>query len=112
MPLTAFSQKGKTIILNGKILDQSNLKPLSGVSIQLLGTQNFTFSGDDGSFEFKLRQTGNINIGFTLLGRKPTQQQLRLSGDSTIVVYMETLSLALKEVVVHLFFQELAFDSR
>jgi outer membrane receptor for ferrienterochelin and colicin len=100
MPLIAFSQKSKTITLNGKILDQSNLKPLSGVSIQLLGTQNFTFSADDGSFEFKLRQAGNISIGFTQLGRKPSQQQLQLSSDTTIIVYMETLSLALKEVAV------------
>lgn len=96
----AFSQKSNTIILKGKVLDQSNLKPLSGVSIQLLGTQTFRFSGDDGSFEFKLQQTGNISISFALLGKKAVQQEIYLRGDTAIVVYMETLSLALKEVAV------------
>ncbi|MFC4213384.1 TonB-dependent receptor domain-containing protein [Pedobacter lithocola] len=100
MPFIAFSQKSKTILLKGKVLDLSNSKPLSGVSIQALGTQNFKFSADDGSFELRLKQDGNQSISFSLLGKKPIQQDFNLKSDTTIVIYMETLSLALKEVAV------------
>lgn len=100
MPLTALSQKGKTSIVKGKIIEQSSSKPLSGVAVQVLGTQSFSFSGDEGSFELKARQGENISLSFSLLGKKPVQSSFLIKADTNIVIYMETLSLALEEVAV------------
>lgn len=88
------------VTLKGKIFDQTDSKPLSGVFIQLMGSQTFRYSADDGSFELKVKQSENIGISFSLLGKKNLQREYQIFTDTAVIINMETLSLALKEIAV------------
>jgi len=99
LPFAAFSQ-AKKVTLSGKIMDPETAKPVAGVFVQVMGSQTYSLSSEAGIFSLSGQPAGKATISFTLPGRKELQQTLVLQRDTFITVYMDVLSLALKEVSI------------
>lgn len=70
----AFSQSTATV--SGVVTDE-NKKPVADVSIGIAGSQYSTFSKEDGSYSLAV-PTGDIQLVFSLLGKKPISVKLNL----------------------------------
>lgn len=99
LPISALGQltKGK---VSGKVVDKVTLKPLGNVFIQLQGSQRYAVSAENGTFVLTGQPLAPLTLNFSLLGKKSVQHSFELSADTSITVYMESLSLALKEVAI------------
>lgn len=98
--LFAFSQK-KGATISGTVLNEEE-KPLSGVSIVILGQQKGVRSSDSGTFLVKVPADRAIALVFTFNGYKSVQQNFILNeGEAEkITVRMEPGSVVMEEVVV------------
>lgn len=79
------------ITLTGKILDEKN-QPLPGVNVFLKGTFDGASSDADGKFIFETSETGSQILAFSMLGFKPQEISLNLTGSE-----LEIPALILKE---------------
>lgn len=90
-----FSQK----TISGKILSKETSTALSGVFVRDTKTENWTISDKDGNFSIILPYFQDIELNFSILGKKDINQSLQ-NNQNSITVYLEDNTLHLKEVVV------------
>ncbi len=97
---SAFAQK-KPAYVSGKVLDEEE-RPLSNVSITILGKQTGYITADSGTFRIKVPADKAFALVFTYTGMKTEQRNFLLNEgeEETIVVRMEKGARELKEVVV------------
>ncbi|MEN2401357.1 TonB-dependent receptor [Flavobacterium sp. MC2016-06] len=91
----AFSQK----TISGKVIDKENAIPLAGVFIKDTKTENWSISDKDGNFSMTLSYFQDIELNFSILGKKEINQILK-NDQNFITVYLEDNTLHLKEVMV------------
>jgi hypothetical protein len=96
----AFAQK-KPAYVSGKVLDE-NEKPLSNVSVVILGQQKGIVTSDSGTFRLKVTADRAFAIVFSYTGFKSQQKNFLLSEneEETIVIRMEREGKTLQEVIV------------
>ncbi len=90
-----FSQK----VVSGKILSKETSSALAGVFVRDTKTENWTISDKDGNFSISIPYFQDIELNFSILGKKDINQTLQ-NGQNTITVYLEDNTLHLKEVMV------------
>ncbi len=91
----------KAAFVSGKILDE-NEKPLSGVSVIILGRQSGLITSDSGTFRMKVPADKAIALVFSFTGYKTEQRNFLLNEqeEERFVVRMERGERSLQEVVV------------
>ena len=90
-----FSQK----TISGKVLSREDSTALSGVFVRDTKTENWTISDKEGNFSLTLPYYQDIELNFSILGKKDINQNLK-NDQSSITVYLEDNTLHLKEVMV------------
>lgn len=90
-----FSQK----TISGKVLSKETGTSLSGVFVRDTKTENWTISDKDGNFSITIPYFQDIELNFSILGKKEINQTLQ-NGQNTVTVYLEDNTLHLKEVTV------------
>ena len=96
----AFAQK-KPAIVSGTVMDE-NEKPLSNVSVMILGRQAGIVTNDSGNFRIQVTAGRAFAIVFSFTGYKTEQRNFILNEqeEERIAVHMERGSRQLQEVVV------------
>ena len=96
----ALSQK-KPAYVSGKVLDE-NERPLSNVSVVILGRPTGLITSDSGTFRVKVPTDKAFALVFSFTGYKDEQRNFLLNEgeEETIVVRMERGAKQLEEVVV------------
>jgi outer membrane receptor for ferrienterochelin and colicin len=95
----SLSQQRK-ITVKGLILKSEDKVPIEGVFIQSAQSNYYALSGAKGEFTLQGQAPGKIILNFSFLGRKVIQKTLVSANDTSLVIYMEILSLAMNEVSV------------
>src|SRR5450631_3950221 len=95
----AFSQGNNLIYISGRVNDKDSGKPLSGVSVEIKGTNTGTITSDSGSFTLKTKFKFPLTLIFTSVGFAP-QEFVVKSIESNLYVALETQTALGKEVVV------------
>ena len=97
----AVQAQKKAAIISGKVVNEND-KPLSHVSITILGQEKGISSSDSGTFQLKVPSYKAFALVFTYTGLKTVQQNFLLSEgeQEMITVKMETATTTLKEVVI------------
>jgi outer membrane cobalamin receptor len=90
----------KKYTLSGIITDGSDNEPLTGVSVQVLGTEKFDLTGLDGSFRITDIPEGNYEVEFTYLGYTTYVEKLNLVSNRALNVKLRESSLLIDEVIV------------
>jgi len=98
--LPASAQK-KLAVVSGKVLDE-NEKPLSGVSVTVLGRQSGLMTSDSGTFRLKVSAEHAFALVFSFTGYKTEQRNFLLNEqeEEHVVIRMEKGQKTLQEVVV------------
>jgi len=98
--ISAFSQT-RSAIVTGRIVDEND-KPISKVSIVILGRSTGTSSNDSGSFSIKVPANKSFALIFTYTGYNEVQKNFYMSDgeEEKITVQMETGSRTLQTVEV------------
>ncbi|HEV8270460.1 MAG TPA: carboxypeptidase-like regulatory domain-containing protein, partial [Chitinophagaceae bacterium] len=101
MSVTSIFAQKKPAYVSGKVLDE-NEKPLSNVSVTILGQQKGIITSDSGTFRLKVTADRAFAIVFSYTGFKSQQKNFLLSEseEETIVIRMEREGKTLEEVVV------------
>lgn len=93
-PIFLFSQNNG--IINGKITDKANNKPLSGMNVRLVGTQLGSVSNKQGNFSISNLQPGLYSIQVTGIGYlKVTLDNIQVTNAKPV-----TLDIEMKETVI------------
>jgi outer membrane receptor for ferrienterochelin and colicin len=95
----SLSQQRK-ITVKGIVLKSEDKMPIEGVFVQSLQSNSYSLSNQKGEFILYKQSPGEILINVSLLGRKTIQQAFFAKNDTTIIIYMEILSLSMNEVSV------------
>ncbi len=90
-----FAQK----TISGKVLSKETSTSITGVFVRDTKTENWTISDKDGNFSITIPYFQDIELNFSILGKKDVNQILK-NNQSSIIVYLEDNTLRLKEVVV------------
>jgi len=98
--MSLFSQN-KSAVINGKLVDEND-KPISRVSVVILGRSSGTTTNDSGYFNIKVPAGRSFALVFTFTGYNEVQKNFFLSDgeEEKITVQMEKGSKTLKTVVV------------
>ena len=83
--------------VTGKVTDEKDNTPLSGVSVSVKGTKIGTTTGADGTFSLSVPETAKA-LHFTLVDY--TEVEVLLAGKTNFALTMASASKALSEVVV------------
>ncbi|MBC7849811.1 MAG: carboxypeptidase-like regulatory domain-containing protein, partial [Chitinophagaceae bacterium] len=96
----SFAQK-KNGVVSGRVLDE-NEKPLTGVSIMILGRSSGVMSSDSGTFRMTVPADRAFGIILSFLGYKTEQRNFLINEneEEQIVVRMERGSREMETVVV------------
>lgn len=92
--------QAKKITISGKVTEANDGKALANVFVQVVGTETYALTHEDGSFKLLGQALGKTTLVFSQLGKKTLQQNYVFVGDTLINIRLEVLSLALKEVAV------------
>ncbi len=97
---STFAQK-KPAFVSGKVLDE-NEKPLSNVSVVILGQQKGIVTSDSGTFRLKVTADRAFAIVFSYTGFRSQQKNFLLNEneEETIVIRLEREGKVLEEVIV------------
>jgi hypothetical protein len=97
---SVFAQK-KPAYVSGKVLDE-NEKPLSNVSVVILGQQKGIITSDSGTFRLKVTADRAFAIVFSYTGFRSQQKNFLLNEneEETIVIRLEREGKTLEEVIV------------
>lgn len=90
-----FSQK----TISGKVLSKETSTSIAGVYVRDTKTENWTISDKDGNFTITIPYFQDIELNFSILGKKDINLTLK-NDQNSITVYLEDNTLRLKEVVV------------
>src|SRR6187401_2481253 len=101
LPATSIFAQKKPAYVSGKVLDE-NEKPLSNVSVVILGQQKGIATTDSGTFRLKVTADRAFAIVFSYTGFKSQQKNFLLneSEEETIVIRLEREGKTLEEVIV------------
>ena len=101
LPVTSLFAQKKPAYVSGKVLDE-NEKPLSNVSVVILGQQKGIATTDSGTFRLKVTADRAFAIVFSYTGFKSQQKNFLLSEneEETIVIRLEREGKTLEEVIV------------
>src|SRR6187455_755746 len=101
LSITPISAQKKPAYVSGKVLDE-NEKPLSNVSVVILGQQKGIATTDSGTFRLKVTADRAFAIVFSYTGFKSQQKNFLLneSEEETIVIRLEREGKTLEEVIV------------
>src|SRR6185436_5619475 len=101
LPVTSVFAQKKPAYVSGKVLDE-NEKPLSNVSVVILGQQKGIITSDSGTFRLKVTADRAFAIVFSYTGFKSQQKNFLLNEneEETIVIRLEREGKTLEEVVV------------
>lgn len=91
----AFFTSNAQYRIEGSVTTQKN-EPLEGVSISIKDSYYGATSTKDGRFAFQVADTGLKTIQLTIMGYKPLEQQITVSGQ------ISTLSFQMKEAITDL----------
>jgi hypothetical protein len=96
----SFAQK-KSAVISGKVLDE-NEKPLSNVSVTILGQQKGISTSDSGTFRIKVPADKAFALVFSYSGYKTAQQNFLLNENESeqITIRLEPGQGVLEEVVI------------
>ena len=86
--------------LTGNVFDSSTNEPLTGVTISLLGTDQYDFSGLDGSFRFQGVKTGTYTVEVSYIGYLTYTEEVKMESNRTINIKLKESSLLLNEVII------------
>ncbi|MFD1601388.1 TonB-dependent receptor domain-containing protein [Flavobacterium artemisiae] len=86
-------------VISGKVLSKETSTALPSVFVRDTKTENWTITDKDGNFTITLPYFQDIELNFSILGKKDINQTLK-NGQNTITVYLEDNTLHLKEVMV------------
>jgi carboxypeptidase-like protein/TonB-dependent receptor-like protein len=100
LALLSFSQK-KFAFVSGRVLDE-NEKPMSNVSVVILGKQTGIMTSDSGTFRLKVPSDKAFAIQFSYSGYKMEQRNFLLNADEeeTVTIRMERGNAVLPEVII------------
>jgi hypothetical protein len=100
-PFTQLPAQKSGAIISGKILDE-NEKPLSGVSIVLLGRESGLVSSDSGTFRMHVPVDKAFALVFSYTGYKSVQQNFILNDkeEEHIIIRMERSETKLDSITV------------
>ena len=98
--ITVFGQK-KTASINGKVIDEEE-RPMSGVSIIILGQQKGLVTDQDGKFSLTVPANRAFALVFSYTNYRSSQQNYLLNeGESeTVTVRLERSTTVMEEIVV------------
>src|SRR5262245_51097545 len=98
--IESFSQK-KYAYVSGKVLDEEE-KPLSNVSVIILGQQKGIVTSDSGTFRLRVTADRAFAIVFSYTGFKSQQKNFLLSEneEEKVVMRLEREGKVLEEVIV------------
>jgi hypothetical protein len=98
---SAISAQKKTALVTGKVLDENN-KPLSGVSVMMLGKTSGTVTNDSGTFSIKVPAAKAFALLFTFSGYKEVQKNFYLSDGEkeNIIITLQRGGTTLQTVIV------------
>jgi hypothetical protein len=98
--VTTYSQT-KQAFVSGRVVDEND-KPVSGVSVVILGRQSGTTTNDTGYFRIKVPASRSFGLVFSFTGYNELQKNFYLSIDEEekITIQMERGSQTLKTVEV------------
>ena len=101
LPVTSIFAQKKPAYVSGKVLDE-NEKPLSNVSVTILGQQTGIVTSDSGTFRLKVTADRAFAIVFSYTAFKSQQKNFLLSEneEETIVIRLEREGKTLEEVIV------------
>jgi TonB-dependent starch-binding outer membrane protein SusC len=88
---------GQGITVRGTITDAAINEPLTGVTVQVMGTMTGAISGPDGSYSVNV-PAGATTLAFSFVGY--VTQEIAIAGRTVIDVVMTETITALEEVVV------------
>lgn len=90
-----FAQK----TISGKVLSKETSTSIAGVFVRDTKTENWTISDKDGNFTITIPYFQDIELNFSILGKKDINLTLK-NDQNSITVYLEDNTLHLKEVTV------------
>ncbi len=82
--LVANNDPGNITLLSGKIIDKQTGEALTGVKIQIKGTDKYCYSDMNGCFAITLIGSNNTEVAIEMVGYEPTtlkSKELSLSSD-------------------------------
>ena len=84
-----------TCTITGKILDNVTGEALTGVKVEIPGTNLFTYSDFDGNFSFEQLEPGNYDIATIFISYKTTtfkDVDLKSGKDQTVKITLKPLT--------------------
>ncbi|HVN57933.1 MAG TPA: TonB-dependent receptor [Bacteroidales bacterium] len=85
--------------IHGHVYDEKG-EPLAGAGISVANTLSGTYSGSDGSYEIKLRDTGKYTVVFIFLGYEKLTKEVEATGSVSLDAVMTRALLMTDEVIV------------
>lgn len=96
---SAFAQT-QTLKILGAVYNSELKKPLKGVSIQVVGSEQATVSDDNGNFEVEGDPSATIILTFSLQGFEKKEFQVQRTGEN-LTIRLSPISNRLNEIVVN-----------
>ncbi len=87
------------VVLSGKTLGPDK-QPLSGVNIQVKGSQKGTYSDKSGYFKLKIRSTSERILIFSILNYETTELPVATRSNLEIIQVMKPVSITISEVEI------------
>ena len=94
IPLIAFSQNSE---VTGRVTDKTDFG-IPGITVEVKGTTNGTFTDFDGRYTIKLADPANATLKFSGIGY--VNQEIKVDGQTELNVVMAEEVNSLNEVVV------------
>ena len=90
----------KVSSIAGKIFDKESNEPLTGATIVLHGTNYYSISGLDGSFQIRNIAHGNYSMDISFVSYEPQSIDIEVDGPVNLNIAMESVAISLGTVVV------------
>jgi iron complex outermembrane receptor protein len=95
---TALNAQAQTGTISGKVLDETG-QPLPGASVAVKGTTKIVATTADGSFSFP-NISGKVTLVANFIGYQTLEQNVAVSGNTTVTLNLNPDKQQLNEVVV------------
>jgi hypothetical protein len=90
----------QTIVISGKVVDETTLEPMENVTIKLKGTSLSALSKEDGSFEIESVKWGQ-SLEATSIGYKNLDYHLQKEDTKGLLLKMQTSAKSLQNIVIY-----------
>lgn len=104
LPAILISQPDQTNQLNGSVIDYDTSRPISGVTILVIGTNIGTSTDQNGNFVFPLLSAGNFTLEFRSIGYRTISLSVNVPEDTR-----QPLEIILRPSVIN--FNEIVITS-